>query len=177
MSPRDVIWFGVPPCCDCHQNLYLLTFSPLTWPSICAYIIDTFTTNLQYLVLILFFLYGILKLFYCTGWWNICQSAKCACVFVPMVCVHFCVSVSTAAMSKNPVRRSKRSGLDQICVPLKLTSPNSRAVRMPALAPLSVSTHHQRQIWATSVGQHEPALTMRVLFIFFFDAFMSLCIN
>lgn len=73
-----------------------------------------------------------------------------------MVCVYLCVSVSTAALSKNPVKRSKRSGLDQICVLLKLTSPNSRAVRMPALAPLSVSTHHQSQIWATPAGQHGP---------------------
>ena len=66
-------------------------------------------------------------------------------------------SVSSAALNKNPVNRAKRSGLDQICIPLKLTSPDSRAVRMPALAPLSVSIHHQSQIWATLAGQHEPA--------------------
>lgn len=44
---------------------------------------------------------------------------------------------------KKHVNRSKRSGLDQICILLKLTSPNSRAVSMPALAPLSVSIHRQ----------------------------------
>lgn len=84
-------------------------------------------------------------------------SASPPSVCVPTVCVRLCVSVSTTALSKNPVKRSKRSGLDQLCVPLKLTSPNSRAVRMPALAPLSLSTHHQSQIWATPVGQHGPA--------------------
>lgn len=74
-----------------------------------------------------------------------------------MVGVYLFVGVRTAALSSNPVKRSKGSGPDQICVPLKLTSPNSRAVRMPALAPLSVSTYHESQIWATHAAQHGPA--------------------
>lgn len=97
---------------------------------------------------------------------NSCSPSVCSLLSAGSVikCLSFCracvgrVSVSTAAAAagRNPVQRSQRSGLDQICNPLKLTSPNSFAVRKPAVVLLSLREHQHSQKWSHPAGQQQP---------------------